>query len=52
MVLTVDTSGISTAYSVNNNGSQIVRSNKVAGIGTNGGIGSLWIQQVQISGDA
>ena len=52
MVLTVDTSGISTAFSVNNNGSQIVRSNKVAGIGTNGGIGSLWIQQVQISGDA
>ena len=52
MVLTVDTSGISTAFSVTFNGSQIVRSQKVAGITTNGAAGSLWIQQVQISGDA
>ena len=52
MVLDIDTSGISTAFSVPFNGAQIVRSNKVAGIATNGAAGSLLIQQVQISGDA
>ena len=48
----VNTSGISTDYKSSLKGNSLVLSTKVSGISTGGQKGAVYIQQVQISGDA
>jgi len=49
--VSADTSGISTAFDPGCHAS-LYRSNSVSAIPNGGAAGSLWIQQVQVSGDA
>ncbi len=49
--VSADTSGISTAFSAESHAT-LYRSNSVSAIPNGGAAGSLWIQQVQVSGDA
>ena len=51
IVVNADTSGISTAFDPGCHAS-LYRSNSVSAIPNGGAAGSLWIQQVQVSGDA